>query len=409
MAYDFHTEYEILAEKLRARGLEVEQIKQRLKAQEIETPSWGYADSGTRFGVFKQPGAAATIFEKLDDAAQVHKFTGIAPKVALHVLWDLTEDVEAVKQYAAELGMRLGSINPNVFQDQCYKYGSFCNPDPAVRQRALEHCLECLEIAKQVGSHVLSIWLADGTNYPGQDDFRARKNRLQEGLGRVYAALPADMTMLVEYKFFEPAFYHTDLSDWGMAYVLCKHLGPQAKVLVDLGHHAQGVNIEHLVAFLLDEGMLGGFHFNNRKYADDDLTVGSINPYEFFLIYHELAAAEEDPHLDAQVEYMVDQSHNLKPKIEAMIQTVMVIQETYAKALTVNRRALREAQEAGALIDAECMLQEAFNTNVTPLLKVVREEMGLDPDPLAAYRASGYQQKIEVERGEREVAGGLGV
>jgi len=409
MAYDFHEEYKILVDKLADRGLDVDRIKARLKAQKIETPSWGYANSGTRFGVFRQPGAAVTIEEKLADAAQVHKFTGIAPKVAMHVLWDLSDDLPGVRDYAASLGMQIGSINPNVFQDQGYKYGSFCSPDAAARQAAMDHCLDCIEIAKQVGSRVLSLWLADGTNYPGQDSFRARKHRLQEGLQTVYEAMPEDFLMLVEYKFYEPAFYHTDLADWGMAYVLSKHLGPRAKVLVDLGHHAQGVNIEHIVAFLLDEGMLGGFHFNNRKYGDDDLTVGAIHPYEFFLIYHELAAAEEAPDLDADIEYMVDQSHNLKLKIEAMIQTITIIQETYAKALLVRREALREAQEAAAVVDAEQILREAFHTDVTPLVKVVREEMGLDPDPLAAYRASGYQQKIEAERGQRKEAGGLGV
>jgi L-rhamnose isomerase/sugar isomerase len=408
MAHDFHADYERLAEKLTERGLDVDAIKARLKAQEIETPSWGYSDSGTRFGAFRQPGAAVTIEEKLADAAQVHKYTGIAPKVALHVLWDLTDDPAGVKQYAESLGVRIGSTNPNVFQDQLYQFGSFCSPDPAARQAAIDHCLDCIALAGQVGSRVLSIWLADGTNYPGQDDFRARKHRLQEGLQAVYGRMPADLLMLVEYKFFEPTFYHTDLCDWGMSYVVSKHLGPQAKVLVDLGHHAQGVNIEHIVAFLLDEGMLGGFHFNNRKYADDDLTVGSINPYEFFLIYNELAAAEEDPTVDANIEYMVDQSHILKGKIEAMIQTITTIQETYARALLVRRADLRAAQEAGAVVDAENLLREACQTDVTPLVQTVREEMGCPPDPLAAYRASGYQQKIEAERGERKGTGGLG-
>ena len=408
MTQDFQSDYERLAERLTARGLDVEAIKARLKAQEIETPSWGYADSGTRFGSFRQAGAAVTIEEKLADAAQVHRLTGIAPRVALHVLWDLTDDPVGVKQYAESLGMRIGSINPNVFQDQIYRFGSFCSPDPAARRAAIDHCLECIQLADQLGSRVLSLWLADGTNYPGQDDFRARKHRLQEGLQAVYDRMPADMRMLLEYKFFEPSFYHTDLCDWGMSYVICKHLGLQAQVLVDLGHHAPGVNIEHLVAFLLDEGMLGGFHFNNRKYADDDLTVGSINPYEFFLIYNELAAAEEDPTVNAGIEYMVDQAHLLKGKIEAMIQTIVTIQETYARALLVRRADLRAAQEAGAVVDAEEILREAYHTDVTPLVRQVRQEMGCPPDPLAAFRASGYQEKIAAERGERRGTGGLG-
>lgn len=402
--------YLYLADRIAERGGDVEAIKARLRSQEIETPSWGYADSGTRFGSFRQPGAAVTIAEKLADAGQVHRYTGVAPKVAMHVLWDLPDEaaLETVPAAAAEAGVRIGSINPNVFQDQCYKLGSFCSPWPEARQRALEHSLECLKVAAAVGSDVISFWLADGTNYPGQDDFVARKHRLIDGLSEVYRAMPADMIMLIEYKFFEPAFYHTDLCDWGQALLCCQHLGPQAKVLVDLGHHAPGVNIEHIVATLLDEGVLGGFHFNNRKYADDDLTVGAINPYEFFLIYNELAAAEEDPRRRCRVEYMIDQAHNLKLKIPAMIQTVMAIQTAYAKALLVDRKALAAAQEAGDVQAAELELVAAYETDVRPLLATVREEMGLDPDPLRAYLASGYQQRIEAERGERQGTGGLG-
>ncbi len=405
---DFHAAYDHLVTTLGEQGLDLATVKTKLKAQQIETPSWGYADSGTRFGVFYQPGAAMTIQEKIDDAAQVHKFTGIAPAVAVHVLWDFDgDDMEAVKDYAESRGVRIGAINPNCFQDQEYKIGSIANPDPAIRKRAVQHMLDSIEIGKAVDSKVLSLWFADGTNYPGQADFIARKHWVQESLQTVYQALPPDMRMLIEYKLFEPGFYHTDIADWGMAYVFARKCGPQAQVLVDLGHHAHGVNIEHLVAFLIDEGQLGGFHFNNRRYADDDLTVCSVNPYEVFLIYNELAKAEEyDSPPD--VAYMVDQSHNLKPKIEAMIQTICNLQTCYAKALIVDRRKLAEAQGNGDIVGAENVLLRAFNTDVEPLLQVVREEMGLNPDPLQAYRAGGYYDKIARERGIRTGGGGLG-
>jgi L-rhamnose isomerase/sugar isomerase len=398
--------YSLLADVLNRRGLDIEEIKRRLKAQRIETPSWGYSDSGTRFGVFKQPGAAITIQEKLEDAAMVHKMTGVTPDVAMHVLWDLADDLQGVVRYAESLGVRIGSINPNVFQDQEYKLGSLGNPDPAVRRKALDHIFDCIEIGKQVNSDLLSLWFADGTSYPGQGDFRQRKHWFQEGLKQVHDRMPDTMTMLVEYKFFEPAFYHTDIADWGMSYCFSKFAGPRAKVLVDLGHHALSTNIEHIVSFLIDEKMLGGFHFNNRRYADDDLTVGSTNPYELFLIYHELARAEEGGGFD--IAYMIDQSANLKRKIEDMIQTVMQIQTSYAKALTTDVKRLREAQTSGDVIMAERALQEAFGTDVEPLLASVREEMGVPCDPLAAYRASGYQEKIEKNRGIRQGAGGLG-
>lgn len=401
--------FSALADRVTARGGDITAIMARLKAQRIETPSWGYADSGTRFGSFKQDGAAVTIAEKLADAGQVHRFTGVAPTVAMHVLWDLPDEraLETVPEAAAEAGVTIGSINPNIFQDQEYKLGSFCSPFADVRQKAIDHTLYCIEVGKAVDSNVLSMWLADGTDYPGQDSFIERKHRLQEGMQVVYDAMPADMTMLVEYKLFEPGFYHTDLCDWGQSLLLCRHLGPQAKVLVDLGHHAQGVNIEHIVATLMDEHMLGGFHFNNRKYADDDLTAGAINPYELYLIYTELAAAEDDPLLSAHIEYMIDQAHNTKQKIPAMIQTVMSIQGAYAKALLVDRQELAAARAEGDVQAAEMVLQDAYETDVRPLLAQVREEMGIDPEPLRAFFASGYQERIESQRGIR-VGAGLG-
>jgi len=403
----YKEEYKMLADTLAEKGIDIEAVKARLKALEIETPSWAYADSGTRFGIFYQPGAAVTIYEKLEDAAQVNKFTGVAPSVAVHVLWDFPDGkVDGVKEYAEQLGLRIGSVNPNVFQDQCYKYGSIASPDAEVRKRAVRHIIDSIEIAKQVGSNILSLWFADGTNHPGQDDFRRRKHRVIECLQEVYEAMPQDMTMLIEYKFFEPAFYHTDIADWGMAYVFAQKCGERAKVLVDLGHHPHGTNIEHIVAFLIDEGKLGGFHFNNRKYADDDLTTGSINPYELFLILKEIATAEDE--LNLKVAFMVDQAANIKPKIEEMIQTIINIQTAYAKALLIPRGELYSAQERCDVVMAEQILQDAFNTDVTPLLMVVREEMGVPLDPLMAYRQSGYQQKIESERGIRRGAAGLG-
>ncbi|MBI5834392.1 MAG: sugar isomerase [Armatimonadetes bacterium] len=400
---------DLLVAQLTDRGLDVEAIKTRLRNQVIETPSWGYANSGTRFGAFRQPGAAGSIAEKIADAGQVHKFTGVAPKVAMHVLWDLPNDeaLASVPAAAAEAGVSIGSINPNVFQDQAYKLGSLCSPFAGVRKQAVDHCLESIEIGRQVDSKVLSMWLADGTSFPGQDDLIDRKHRLLDSLRTLYDALPADMTMLIEYKFFEPAFYATDLPDWGMSMLMCQKLGAQAKVLVDLGHHAQGVNIEQIVANLIDEDMLGGFHFNNRKYADDDLTVASTNPYEFFLIYNELAAAEERPNAP-HIEYMIDQSHNIKSKIAEMIQTVMNIQTAYAKAMLVDRGALKAAQLAGDVQGAELCLVSAYETDVRPLVGLVREEMGLDPEPLKAFAASGYQAKVDAERANRVDAGGLG-
>jgi L-rhamnose isomerase/sugar isomerase len=390
--------YHALERRLRSRGIDIEFVKSKLKTQHIETPSWGYGDSGTRFKVFKQPGAARNVWEKLQDAAQVHKFTGVTPTVALHIPWDKVDDWKALRDYAHELGIEIGAINPNLFQEDDYKLGSLCNPDPRIRRKAIDHMLECVEIMRITGSRILSVWLADGTNYPGQDDFRRRKGYLYDSLKEVYEALPEGTRMLLEYKFFEPAFYHTDLCDWGAAYLICQKLGPKAQVLIDLGHHPLGTNIEFIVAWLLDEGKLGGFHFNSKKYADDDLTVGSINPYELFLIYNELVSAELDPSLKPDVAYMIDQSHNIKPKIEAMIQSVDTLQYAYAKALIVDRKSLREAQESGRVVDAEEILKEAYSTDVRPLLWKVREEMGLDPNPLDAYRRSGYYERICRER-----------
>lgn len=390
--------YNLLAETLEKQGIKIETVKTHLKQQHIETPSWGYGHSGTRFGVFEQSGAARNAAERLEDAATVHRFTGVSPTVALHIPWDQTDDWGALKQYAADVGIGIGAINPNVFQDQAYKLGSVCNPDENIRHLAIDCMLECVDIMQKTGSDLLSLWFADGTNFPGQANFRSRKQWMTEALSKVYEALPDATRMLIEYKFFEPAFYHTDLSDWGTAYLMATKLGPKAQVLVDLGHHPQGVNIEFIVAYLIDEGKLGGFHFNCRKYADDDLTVGSINPQELFLIYTELVAAELDPDTKTDIAYMIDQSHNLKPKVEASIQSVCNLQKAYAKALLVDREALAEAQDAADIVEAEGILQRANETDVNPLLEQVRLEMGRDPHPLTAYRKSGYYEKISKAR-----------
>jgi len=392
--------YGPLARKLATRGVNAEKVKARLKTQHIETPSWGYAQSGTRFGIFDQPGAARDVYEKLADAAMVHRLTGVAPTVALHIPWDWVDDWKALRRYARRLGVDIGAINPNVFQDQDYKLGSTTNPKASIRRKATKHMLECVEIMKATGSKVLSLWFADGTNYPGQGHIRSRKRWMEASLAEVYEALPAGARMLIEYKFFEPAFYHTDIPDYGVALDMSKKLGRKAQVLVDLGHHPLGTNIEQIVAYLIDEGKMGGFHFNAKKFADDDLTVGSINPYELFLIFNEIIDGELDPSVkNLDIAYMIDQSHNIKPKIEAMLQSVDTIQETYAKALCVDRKGLAAAQKAGDVVAAEECLKAAFNTDVRPIIAAARKEMGLEPDVIKAYRRSGYAEQIAEERG----------
>jgi len=395
---EWREEYRVLADRLAQQGLDVESIKDSLKRQEVETPSWGYGNAGTRFQVFPQAGAPRNAFEKLEDAAVVHRLTGICPAVAIHIPWDQVGDYGELKQFAESLGLRIGAVNPNLFQDYDYRLGSLCHADAEVRRRAVDHVLECIEIAEEVGSRAISLWLADGTNYAGQGHFRNRKRWLEECLQVVYDRLPVHTRLLIEYKFFEPGFYHTDLADWGMAYNTALKLGDQAQVLVDLGHHPQGTNVEHIVAFLLAEGKLGGFHFNNRKYADDDLMVGSVNPFELFLVFNELVEAAEDPEIDAEVAFMIDQSHNVEARIPAMIQSLINVQTAYAKALLVDREALRRFQEEGNVLAAHSVLVEAFQTDVRPLLRQVRIEMGLNPDPLLAYEESGYAEKIAATR-----------
>jgi L-rhamnose isomerase/sugar isomerase len=388
-----------------------ENVIQRIGALRVETPSWGYGNSGTRFKVFAQPGAASTVWEKLADAGMVHRLTGICPTVAIHIPWDTVDDWDALARAAAGHGVAIGAVNPNLFQEDDYRLGSLCHPRAAVRRRAVEHVLDCVGIASAVGSSIVSLWLADGTNYPGQDDLRARRQRLLEALREIYAGLAPGMRLLVEYKLFEPGFYHMDLADWGTAYAVCTELGPQAEVLVDTGHHAQGTNIEHIVAQLLDRARLGGFHFNARKYADDDLIVGSTNPYELFLVFNELVAAEDDPEPPVagcarRVAYMIDQSHNIEPKLEAMVQSVVNVQVAHAKALLVDRAQLREAQAAGDVLEANRTLVQAYETDVRPLLAQARRQRGLDEDPIGALRRSGYPERVARERAASAAASG---
>lgn len=389
------------------RQLDLDDIVQRIQSFAIETPSWGYGNSGTRFKVFAWPGAARNLHEKLADAAMVHRVTGACPTVALHIPWDKTDDWAAARQEAERLGVRIGAINPNLFQDEEYRLGSLAHPDAAIRQRAIAHVRECIAIAQATGSDIISLWLADGTNYPGQDDLRGRRHRLLESLQAIYAALSPGMRLLIEYKFFEPSFYTTDLPDWGTSLLMATRLGPQAEVLVDTGHHPQGTNIAQIVAQLLDEGRLGGFHFNDRKYADDDLIVGSVNPFELFCIFNEISGAAAEGNANAgRIAYMIDQSHNIEPKIEAMVQSVINIQIAYAKSLLVNRQALRHAQEAGDVLAGYRELQAAYETDVRPLLAEARRRQGLHPDPIAALRESGYVERVAREREVAAVASG---
>ncbi|MFH9980140.1 L-rhamnose isomerase [Streptomyces sp. NPDC017179] len=377
-------------------------VKAALRTQAVETPSWAYGNSGTRFKVFAQPGVPRTPWEKVDDAAQVHAVTGVAPTVALHIPWDRVDDYAALARHAEDRGLRLGAVNSNTFQDDDYRLGSICHPDAAVRRKAVGHLLECVDIMDATGSNDLKLWFADGTNYPGQDDIRGRQDRLGEGLAEVYERLGEGQRMLLEYKLFEPAFYSTDVPDWGTAYAHCLKLGPKARVVVDTGHHAPGTNIEFIVATLLREERLGGFDFNSRFYADDDLMVGAADPFQLFRIMYEVVGGGG---LTSGVAFMLDQCHNIEAKIPAVIRSVMNVQEATAKALLTDREALAAAQVSGDVLEANAVLMDAYNTDVRPLLREVREEMGLDPDPLAAYRRSGWAKKIAAERVGGQQAG----
>jgi L-rhamnose isomerase / sugar isomerase len=372
-------------------------VKAALKQQRIELPSWAFGNTGTRFKVFAQPGVPRTAYEKVDDAAQVHRFTGVAPTVALHIPWDRVDDYGDLAKHAADQGVQLGTINANVFQDDDYKLGSVCHPDPRVRRKALDHLLACVDVMDATGSRDLKLWFADGTNYPGQDSIRARQDRLAEALQATYERLGAQQRLLLEYKLFEPAFYSTDVPDWGTSLVHCLQLGPKALVVVDTGHHAPSTNIEFIVAMLLRAGRLGGFDFNSRFYADDDLMVGAADPFQLFRIMHEVVQGGGFAP-EAGIAFMLDQCHNIEPKIPGQIRSVMNAQEATAKALLVDAAALEAAQRAGDVLGANGVLMDAYNTDVRPLLAELRQEMGLDPDPMGAYARSGYGERIVAGR-----------
>lgn len=396
-------EYQALAARLRETGVDLDAVEARLRAQRIETPSWGYAPAGTRFARFPRAGQPRDAFEKVDDAAVVRRHTGVADAVALHLPWDAVEDYAALRARAEAGGLRIGAVNPNLFQEPRYRLGSVANPDAGVRRAATDHLLACAEAARTLGSTALSLWFADGTSYPGQDDLLARRERMLACLRELAAAAP-ELELLVEYKLYEPASYATDLADWGSALLVCRELGAQARVLVDLGHHAHGVNVEQIVALLAAEQRLGGFHFNDRRYGDDDLISGSVNPFELFCIFAELARLPELPRLT------IDQAFVVESPLEGMLLSVVNLQEAYAKALLIDRAALAAAQADGDVVGAHALLRDAYATDVRPLCAKVRIDLGADADPLAAFRASGYAAQITEARplGSRDTTGGLG-
>lgn len=376
--------------QLDAGELSFDLLVEAFKKLEIETPSWGYANSGTRFKTFACPGAALTLDDKIEDAALVHKLTGTAPSVALHIPWDKVDDWGQLSAAANEQGVKIGAINPNVFQADEYKLGSICNPDPSVRKKAVNHMVECCQIMEAVGSDILSIWLADGTNYAGQDSIFDRRLRMKDSLAEVYSHLPSKSKILLEYKFYEPAFYHTDIADWGTSFALCLGLGDKAEVLVDTGHHAPGTSIPYVIVQLLAEKRLGGFHFNSRNYGDDDLIVGAANPWEIFLIFYELVSAGA---IGPNLALMIDQSHNIEPKLQAMILSVLNCQAAYVKALLIDQKSLRAAQQSGDVLGAHTLLTDAFNTDVRDLVAALREAIGASADPMADLKASGEEER----------------
>ncbi len=379
-------------------------VTEVLRRQAIELPSWAFGNSGTRFKVFAQAGVPRNPYEKIADAAQVNRFTGVASSVSLHIPWDRVDDYTDLAKHAADLGVRIGAINSNVFQDDDYRLGSVTNPDPRVRRKATDHLLACVDVMDATGSKDLKLWFSDGTNYPGQDSIRVRQDRLAASLTEVYARLSHDQRFLLEYKLFEPAFYTMDVPDWGVSYMHCIELGPKAMVVVDTGHHAPGTNIEFIVAVLLRAGKLGGFDFNSRFYADDDLMVGSADPFQLFRIMSEVRwGGGLDPSVG--VAFMLDQCHNIEPKIAGQIRSVMNVQEATAKAMTIDADALRAAQDTGDVLGANAVLMDAYNTDVRGLLADLRGEMGIDPDPMAAYQRSGYLAQIVAERVGGDAAG----
>lgn len=390
----------LLDEDLKSRNIDVDDVKSAIKNMVIELPSWAVGNSGTRYGTFRDKGAARTVWDKIDDCAEIQRVLGICPVMASHVLWDVTEDgrYTPVREYAEERGMRIGTVHPNTFAGQEFRFGSLCSPIKEVREQTAAHFKDCVKMAREMGSKVIGMWIADGTNYPGQDSLRERKQRLFDGLKVLYDELDDDMEMVLEYKPFEPFFYTSDVQDWGMSKLMCDKLGDKAKVLVDLGHHLDGVNIEQIISILLDEDKLGGFHFNNRRYADDDLISGTVKPLEMFMIFKEIVDARKDG-INADITYMLDQSHNIEPSLEGIIYSVMNIQTAYAKSLIIDRKSLKEAQAANDVIKTNRIIMEAFNTDVEPLIATCRNEMGLsDVDPVNNYRNGGWAKKIAEAR-----------
>jgi len=390
----------LLEDDLGQRGIDIAAVKAQMKRLVVELPSWAVGNSGTRYGTFRDKGSARTVWDKVDDCTEIQRVLGVCPVMASHVLWDVTDDGQytPVRKYAEEKGMKIGTVHPNTFAGQELRFGSLCSPIEAVRQQTNEHFVDCVRIAREMGSKVIGMWVADGTSYPGQDNLRERKHRLYEGLKVLYDALDDDMSMVLEYKPFEPFFYTSDVQDWGMSKLMCDKLGDKAKVLVDLGHHLAGVNIEQIISILLDEGKLGGFHFNNRRYADDDLITGTVKPMEMYLIFKEIVDAGMSG-LNTDITYMLDQSHNIEPSIEGIIYSVMNIQTAHTKALTVDRKALAAAQAENDVILANKTVMDAFNTDVEPLIAQVRSELGLsDANPLRNYRDGGWAKKIAAER-----------
>ncbi len=394
-----------------ASAAAIDRVAWAVNGLAIELPSWGFVNTGTRFRVFPQPGVPRTVFEKIDDAATVNRYTGVAGSVALHIPWDRVDDFAGLAAYAAERGLRIGGINSNTFQDEDYMLGSLCHPSAAVRAKAVAAIVECCDIAARTGSGVVKVWLGDGTNYPGQDDLRQRRHRLVDALQEIYPHLPGSARMFLEYKLYEPALYSTDVQDWGQALSVSRLVGERATVCVDIGHHAMGVNIEQIVAALLAEGRLGGFDLNDKKYGDDDLMAGSIDPYQLFRIAHELVNAmrdDADPVAQAcarDTVYMIDQCHNIEPKMPAMIRSVMNLQEAFAKALLVDREALLAAQAAGDVLEANRALADAFATDVRPMLAGLRTARGLPADPYRAYLESGAAEERAAARAGGSAAG----
>jgi len=399
--------FEALGERLDRRGRDVDALVERVASFDVAVPSWALETGGTRFGRFPGPGEPRNVYEKMDDIAVIQQLTRATPRVSLHIPWDEPDDVGTLKAHADDLGLGFDAVNSNTFQDQpdqehSYKFGSFSHPDPTVRQQAVDHNLHVVDLGEQLGSEAITIWLADGSNYPGQMHLRKSFDRVLDGLRDVYDALPTGWRLYTEHKPFEPAFYATVVQDWGSSLMLANRLGEQAQCLVDLGHHLPNTNIELVVARLLTAGKLGGFHFNDSKYGDDDLATGSIKPYQLFLVFNELVDAEEEDLEWFDPDYMIDQSHNLKDPIEAFLQTVDQLQKAYAKALLVDRERLDEYQQRNDVLQAENTLKAAYETDVSALVAEARRRQGGALDPVDTFRASGYREAKHEERSEGE-------